>query len=648
MVAQTIQYGAPLDPDPYSYYQLGGAHPPRYTLLWGVTAGIYSLLSLGQPFNKDLLFMLVKFLPAFFGALIAVASYWLGKEAFGKKVGLLLAFAVAVTPAFVYRQMAGFFEEDSFGFLWMIIGFVFLIRAVKSAKLERIDIQNAALAGVFFGVMAITWEMYLLIPLILAAYFVFGVLLLASNEESTRKEVINFIIKMAIAWAIFAIISLIAGANWLQSISALLGSFLESTLNPFLTLGIMLVLFAISSIIAIFFSNKKSDTKKYFSYIVLALIIISLIAMAAMFLSINDTADRTRVASMVGEESTGKQFFGTKYNSLILFTVLKIGDFPLFTGLLLFPIFLYLYRKRESHIYLIFFFWIAITLFMAWYKLKFTYTFGLGVALGAGFFCFALFELLKKYNVEKIYTKIAVILVLFLLLSGLGAASRFIPDYKPFNDENPQWTDAMLWIKSNTPADAKLLNWWDQGHILAWLTERKVSTDNRNYEALANQQMARFITTTDTNAGYQIASKEVGADYIILSSDMITGIPSFEYYANDRVDQNLIRKYYTANLYNEFMVLDCSEEGTLVKCGSNTIPISDFNTFATTWKSVPDDFRDGKIPQFIYRTANELVVLNPPLNKTNIAKVWLNSDETKGFYEEVYSKRGIKIFKIIK
>ena len=30
----------------------------------------------------------------------------------------------------------------------------------------------------------------------------------------------------------------------------------------------------------------------------------------------------------------------------------------------------------------------------------------------------------------------------------------------PTND----WPDAMLWLKTNTPEDAKILSWWDYGY----------------------------------------------------------------------------------------------------------------------------------------------------------------------------------------
>ena len=199
------------------------------------------------------------------------------------------------------------------------------------------------------------------------------------------------------------------------------------------------------------------------------------------------------------------------------------------------------------------------------------------------------------------------------------------------------------WINENTTKDAKFFNWWDQGHILAFLTERRYTTDNRNQSYTANKLMAEFITTQDTNRGYEIAKNLIGADYILLESSMVEGIGSFAYYNIDKVDSSASSKYYTAPL----QIINCTDPGIgNVACGSNNIPRDQWDIISAKWKSAPDDFQNGSTPIFFYRTSGELMILNTEVNKTNLAKVWLNSDETKEYYEEVYSASGIKIFKI--
>jgi asparagine N-glycosylation enzyme membrane subunit Stt3 len=287
---------------------------------------------------------------------------------------------------------------------------------------------------------------------------------------------------------------------------------------------------------------------------------------------------------------------------------------------------------------------------MAWYKLKFTFVFGLAIAPAAAIVTYLILEGLKKFEIERgIESKILIGAVLLIAVLGVGASARFFPDYVPYVDEHPEWQAAQQWIIQNTPTDAKLFNWWDQGHILTYVTERKVSTDNRNGSDFANKEMAEFVTTTDTNRGYIIASSEVGADYVLLDSSMFASAPTFEYYVkgSTKVDPKIMQKYYSGTI----RVLNCTgadNNSSTISCEGNSIPRSQWELFSTKWKATPDDFQNGSDAIFYYRTNDQLLIMNDAMNKTNLVKVWTNSDETSNYYEDTYSKGGIKILKIIK
>ncbi|MBL4885075.1 MAG: hypothetical protein JKY95_11145, partial [Planctomycetaceae bacterium] len=40
------------------------------------------------------------------------------------------------------------------------------------------------------------------------------------------------------------------------------------------------------------------------------------------------------------------------------------------------------------------------------------------------------------------------------------------------------WSDAMQWLKENTPEDAVIASWWDYGYWISTLGERKTLSDN--------------------------------------------------------------------------------------------------------------------------------------------------------------------------
>ncbi|MCX6803183.1 MAG: glycosyltransferase family 39 protein [Candidatus Diapherotrites archaeon] len=649
VVEELVMTGSVAKIDPLAYYEIaGGAISPPVSLYHVVSAGLYKIVSLGQPFNKELLMWSIQFFPVIFGSLIAILMYFLGKEVFNsRKIGLITAFVTAVTPAFAYRTMAGAQGDNSFGFIWFVLGMIFLVRTTKTKGMDKWALINAALSGLMFGLMAMSWSMYLMIPIIIIAYLIIGLIVVASKESDSdepifKRESFAFALKMFISILVFHILCTIYGENWVADsmiqISVAI-SHIGIGLDTSATFWLLTILSIVVAGICIFFISKmKNDSKKLILIIAIILSYIILFALFFAFLTVPDLIDRTTISSMVGEESIGNQFFGTKYNSLIVFP---------WVAIILFPICLYIFRKEDSHTGLIFFFWILLTLFMAWYKLKFTFVFGLAIAPAAAIVGYMLLEGLKKFNMEKgIEAKIIIGTLLLLVLFGVGASARFFPDYVPFVDQNPQWQNAIDWINTNTPADAKLFNWWDQGHIISFLTERKVTTDNRNYSGAVNQKIADFIITTDINYGYTIAAKEFGSDYLVLDSTMFEGAGSFAYYQANSVDSKFAQKYYNGPIN----IMNCVDNNGAINivCGGNSIPRAQWNAISSKWKSTPDDFQNGTIPVYYYRTNDQLLVLNKEVNNTNLAKIWMNSDETNKYYETAYNKGGIAIFKIKK
>ena len=646
MVQDLVTQGYVSSPDPLAYYQFGGAPSQQVSLYHVVSAWLYHLVALGRPFDKDLFMWTIQFFPVVFGSLISVLMYFLGKEIFNsKKVGLITAFVAAVTPAFAYRTMAGAQGDNSFGFIWFVLGFIFLVRATKTNEIDKNTLINSILAGIMFGAMSMSWDMYLLIPLIVIAYFFCGIFLISTKNDSLGRDVkknyvLAFLIKIIITMGIFHIISYLYGENWVAGVLVYVGSaiHIESTVVSILTIVVGTVLILLNYFLIL---RLRKEVKNYFRVMVTLFLYCAILIMTYYFITVPDIVDRTNVGSMVGEESVGNKFFGTKYNNLIFFPCIAI---------LLFPVGLYFFSKNESndnsHAWTIFFFWIILTLFMAWYKLKFTFVFGLAIAPAAAIVAHLVFAGIKKFNFENsLEAKIMIITLFLALLLGVGASAKFFPDYVPYVDEHPEWREAQDWIINNTPKDAKLFNWWDQGHILTFLTERRVSTDNRNYDANANRAMAEFIITTDANRGYYIALKEIGADYIVLDSSMFSGVGSFQYYVDGYVDQRRAQKYYNGPL----RILSCYDNNTdVINCGDAQISRKDWDSLSSKWKPIPDDFQNGTIPVYYYKSADELLVLNQEINNLNLTKVWTDSNEISEYYEKVYQKGGILILKVKK
>ncbi len=640
--------------DPLAYYSVeGGMGPPQNVFFWQFSALLYNVATLGGAYNKELWIMFVKVLPALFGALTAAAMYFLGKEMYGRKAGYSMALIAAVVPSFVYRTLAGFFEEDSLGFLWLIIGLVFFVRAVKDPVFNRKGIINAVLAGVFFAIMAWTWEMFLLIPLVLGAYFVLGTTLIYTKKG--WQKAIDFVKLFLISFGIFAIMaSLNYGTGWYEKA---IGYASQSMTKIALALGLPesagvgLVFSAIvllgSFVIYIAYTNRTEEKRKSgaktINIIVIILLYCSIIAMAVTFLSIPALFQETSVLGQtVGEENTGKQFFGIKYNALIILPAL---------ALLLIPI--RLYRNKNEHLSLMIFFWIMITWFMAWYKLKFTYTFGLPIAAAAGLITVEIFYYLKdRSHAER---KAVVLALGFMLLVGIASATIFVPDKIPHIEEGyPDWKSALLWMQdpANIPTDAKMFNWWDEGHWISFVGERAVSADNRNASFEANRDFGLFVVTSDLDEALNIVRIH-NFDYIIFDSSMFLKVGSLGNYGYDTINSNdpRIVKFLIA----PHAATQCSEESTgYYICGPNNLDAASMANIPAKWTTTSNQMYDNgqgvTIPLYIYRAEDnsELYITNPAINESMLGKLWFKNDEVMQYFEEVYSKQGMRIFKVNK
>ena len=102
-------------------------------------------------FNIDLLTALY-LTPAIMGTLSVFVMYFFGKEIGGIKTGLLSAFFLAITPGFLQRTVAGFFDNEAPGLFAMILTYYLFTKALKKGSLPA-----AIGAGFSLGYLSVTW-----------------------------------------------------------------------------------------------------------------------------------------------------------------------------------------------------------------------------------------------------------------------------------------------------------------------------------------------------------------------------------------------------------------------------------------------------------------------------------------------------------
>ncbi|MHA2117472.1 MAG: STT3 domain-containing protein [Candidatus Thorarchaeota archaeon] len=91
-------------------------------------------------------------MPAFLGALTAIAAFFLGRELMNNTVGLLSALLLAFLPAFIQRTVAGFYDNECVGVLAIVVSTFFYTRSLKRGSLP-----SAVGAGLALGYLLISW-----------------------------------------------------------------------------------------------------------------------------------------------------------------------------------------------------------------------------------------------------------------------------------------------------------------------------------------------------------------------------------------------------------------------------------------------------------------------------------------------------------
>ena len=195
------------------FYPVGGINPRPPLFSWSMAVGAMLL----EPFvgsSEDAVWWSMLALPAVYGALTVFPIASMAKEHFGKGAGVLAAWLIAFMPAHVTHSTWALADHDAFVMLFISVGFMYWLRAVKYAGSARITkttsahpmsfirafgdvakhrqaaMANAVLAGVAFGIVALGWKGFVVGPSILfLAYALQVALNMFRRRDSTTLSV---------------------------------------------------------------------------------------------------------------------------------------------------------------------------------------------------------------------------------------------------------------------------------------------------------------------------------------------------------------------------------------------------------------------------------------------------------------------------
>ncbi len=230
-----------IDFDPYLVFP-GGDTVGSFQFFEKFMSAIIWIIGLGSPTQHTIDVVGVLF-PAILGALTIIPVYFIGKELFGRWVGVISAGIISLIPGeFVGRSVLGFTDGDIFSVLLTSLSILFLILAVKTARngdWTFSDLKNregkpntkiiifSILSGLFLGAFISSWQGALMLIFTISAFFVIQFFIDHLKHKST-----DYLCFIGVILFLISILTILIVSPQVMSLSSYLASLIIAILIP--------------------------------------------------------------------------------------------------------------------------------------------------------------------------------------------------------------------------------------------------------------------------------------------------------------------------------------------------------------------------------------------------------------------------------
>jgi dolichyl-diphosphooligosaccharide--protein glycosyltransferase len=432
-------------------------------------------------------YQLAVVIPVVATAATAVMMYPLGKEIGGKKVGLLSALLLAVSPANIQQTMLGEFKDEFISFFFLVPSLYFMVRSLRTKRGS-----DMLISGVLLSLAVASWG-----PV--SAYMYDMVALVVLVTVITRRVSPNMGLKMLALIAAPAILTAslvpqdVGGVSHAGDIAPLAATFLITVLMKYYrTLG--------AASRQIF----KSVMVIVFVVFIVGSAILLHSALGGRILAIVDPFTRSLqpIVNTVAENS-----LTTWYDFYAGFNI----------QMLLIPIGAYMFYRRKD----------AVGALMVLYLITSVYATAsyvraeeLLTPFAAIASAYVLAKIIETYApiVMKAYRSSAarsetvdwevggILLVLLVASVGFFAYQGIVSSNQPplmlvvGNRVTQDWPAALTWLKYNTPPNSVVASWWDYGYWILTGADRATLADPSTTNTTQIQYLAVALMSNSSVA----------------------------------------------------------------------------------------------------------------------------------------------------
>jgi asparagine N-glycosylation enzyme membrane subunit Stt3 len=198
----------------------------KYVFMSSFIVYVYKIMHFFNPAVTIEYAAIVYPVVTFAGAM--VFFFLLVRRLFDDKIALLATLFLTVVPAFLHRTTAGFSDHESLGIMLMFMAMYFYVVGWQQ-KTNKKSIIYGSLAGIFTGLMGLTWGGWKFLILIISIF----ILIVYFFDKLETKDTYQYI-----TWVVFFVLTT---TTWIPmfSLKVLFGSFTTSI--AFLVVFMLLV-----------------------------------------------------------------------------------------------------------------------------------------------------------------------------------------------------------------------------------------------------------------------------------------------------------------------------------------------------------------------------------------------------------------------
>ncbi|MHA1382395.1 MAG: STT3 domain-containing protein [Candidatus Helarchaeota archaeon] len=468
--------------------------------------------------------------PAVMGTAATVMMFFLGDILGDRKTGLLAAFLLALSPAYLQRTVAGFFDNETVGVFFIIFILYFFIRSLKHDS-----IISAFVAGLGMGALMCSWGAYDYVMNLLPLTALFLVLL----KRYSRRLLINYTLTIGVGFFIGTRIpaynlEMIYGITSLIPLGMIGFLFLcecyQRWKNNYIIISMKTnwrkilggTLLGLIGFLGIIWLSGFSD-----EFLVL-LEKLPFIGIGGRDLAVLNPLSAEFITQSVGEHlpSPWSVYY---YNLHVLLIILPIGFFFLFK------------RLREEDLLIIVFG--ITTLYFAGSFIRLLLILAPAAALISSF---GLSNLLKPFsqifrkkyvlvrrrkryaNLVNRQSSIGVFslfgfLLILYSVHGIYTSAYQLSGAAMMPAGLHDWEETWSWMRSTLPPGTVICSWWDYGY---WITNAGNMTSNADNGTINATQIALIgrMFMADNELDSIKILKMLGSDYVLVHWGYYTGI----------------------------------------------------------------------------------------------------------------------------